>query len=205
MRLPTYIYGLIYPAFLGSFLFGALAAPFPDGFHAWVAIVMILYFAAQYGEGALVVNSADPAVAARYGRSEAAIDLAEICAMVAIMAAIGIFGDAPTGLVGRLFDPESRFDHWGWMALAFAVPPLGRLALSFRGRHPDRRSHDVKAHGRLTALSFAAALGALLGYASPALGLGIISAALLTYLAFFLGWPHIGEELVREAVARRRR
>ncbi|MDZ3832249.1 MAG: hypothetical protein U0S50_10570 [Sphingopyxis sp.] len=205
MRLPTYIYGLIYPAFLGSFLFGALAAPFPDNMHVWAALLMILYFSAQYGEGAVIANNPDLGIAAQYGRSEAAIDLGEILAMVAIMAAIGIFGDAPSGLVGRLFDPASRFDHWGWMALAFALPPLGRVLLSFWGRHPDRRSHDVKAHGRLTALSLSAAVGSLLGYIAPALGLGVISASLMTYLVLLLGRPDIGEAPVHETLSRHRR
>lgn len=197
MRLPTYIYGLIYPAFLGSFLFGALTAPFPDGWHGWAAGLMMLYFAAQFGEGAIVAYQLGEDGRPRYGKVEAGIDIAEILAMVAIMAAIGIFGAAPTGLLAHLFGTESRFDHWGWIAAAFAIPPIGRLIFSFIGGPEGRRSHDVKAHGRLTLLSFTAAVGALLGYVSPTIGLGIISAALLVYLLIFIGWPHIGEGLVR--------
>ena len=193
MRLPTYIYGLLYPALLGSFLFGALTAPFPDRYQLWAAGLMILYFAAQFGEGAIVAYQVGPDGSPRYGPAEAAIDLVEIFAMLAIMAAIGIFGASPTGLVARIFNPDSVFNHWGWMALAFAVPPLARVALSLRGQRLQRKAHDIKAHGRLTALSFAAAFGAILGYANPALGLGVISAALLTYLAIYLGWPHLGE------------
>lgn len=204
MRLPTYIYGLIYPALLGSFMFGALAAPFPDIYHVWAAVLMMLYFAAQFGEGAIVAYDHNPDGTPRYGRWEAGIDVAEILAMLAIMAALGIFGDAPGGLVGRLFDPESRFDHWNWMAMAFAAPPVGRVALSIFGSPDHRRSHDVKAHGRLTALSLTAAVGAGAGQWAPALGLGVISFALFSYLAIFLGWPHIGETLVRDHLTRRK-
>src|SRR3546814_8598353 len=64
--------------------------------------------------------------------------------MAAIMAAIGVFGGAPTGLVGRLFDAGNDADHWLWMALAFALPPIARVALSIVGRDPDRPSRDVK-------------------------------------------------------------
>src|SRR3546814_8053018 len=50
----------LYPALLGSFLFGALSAPFPDRYQLWAAGLMILYFAAQYGEGAIVAYQVDP-------------------------------------------------------------------------------------------------------------------------------------------------
>src|SRR3546814_14522058 len=97
--------------------------------------------------------------------------------MAGIMAAIGVFGGAPTGLVGRLFDAGNDADHWLWMALAFALPPIARVALSIVGRDPDRPSRDVKAHKRLTFLSLAAAAGAVIGLVQPAGGLLVITIA----------------------------
>src|SRR3546814_11071634 len=131
---------------------------------------MILYFAGKKCYGSIVGSRVYPYGSPRYGPAAAAIDLVEIFAMLAIMAAIGLFGAAPTGLVARIFNPDSVFNHWGWMALAFAVPPLARIALSLRGRRLRRKTHDIKAHGRLTALPFPAPFGPTLRYANPAPG-----------------------------------
>ena len=98
MRLPTYVYSLIYPAFLGSFLYGSLTAPFPDALHVWAALLMLLYFGAQYGEGAIAAFPGADGVP-RYGAPEAAVDLAETLAMTAIMAALGVY------LVAFIFKP----------------------------------------------------------------------------------------------------
>ena len=199
MRLPTYVYSLIYPAFLGSFLYGSLTAPFPDALHVWAALLMLLYFGAQYGEGAIAAFPGADGVP-RYGAPEAAVDLAETLAMTAIMAALGVFGGAPTGLVGRLFDAGNDRDHWLWMALAFALPPIMRVALSIVGRDPDRPSRDVKAHKRLTFLSLAAAGGAVIGLVQPVGGLVVISLALAAYLFAFIFKPSLGRGLVHEAL-----
>ena len=200
MRLPTYLYSLIYPAFLGSFLYGSLTAPFPDALHVWAALLMLLYFGAQYGEGAIAAFPGADGVP-RYGAPEAAVDLAETLAMTAIMAALGVFGGAPTGLVGRLFDAGNDRDHWLWMALAFALPPIMRVALSIVGRAPDRRSHDVKAHARLTLLSLSAAAGAIIGLVvNPVAGLVVISLALGVYLVAFIFKPALGRGTVHEAL-----
>lgn len=198
MRLPTYVYSLIYPGFLGSFLYGSLTAPFPDALHVWAALLMLLYFGAQYGEGAIAAFP-DADGKPRYFAPEAAVDLLETLAMAAIMAAIGVFGGAPTGLVGCLFDAGDNTDHWLWMALAFALPPIARVTLSIIGRHPDRQSHDVKAHKRLTPLSLAAA-GALVGLVQPAGGLTLISIALSVYLYAFIFQPSLGRGTVHEAL-----
>ncbi|KGB58059.1 hypothetical protein OVY29_20420 [Sphingopyxis sp. SE2] len=200
MRLPTYVYSLIYPAFLGSFLYGSLTAPFPDALHVWAALLMLLYFGAQYGEGAIAAFPGADGVR-RYGAPEAAVDLAETLAMAAIMAAIGVFGGAPTGLVGRLFDAGNDSDHWLWMALAFALPPIARVALSIIGRATDRRSHDLKAHQRLTLLSLSAATGAIIGLVvHPVAGLAVISLALGIYLFAFIFKPSLGRGTVHEAL-----
>ena len=200
MRLPTYVYSLIYPGFLGSFLYGSLTAAFPDALHVWAALLMLLYFGAQYGEGAIAAfPGADGKP--RYGAPEAAVDLLETLAMAAIMAAIGVFGSAPTGLVGRLFDAGNDSDHWLWMALAFALPPIARVALSIVGRDPDRPSHDVKAHKRLTLLSLSAAGGALVGLLiQPAAGLVVISLVLAAYLFAYIFKPSLGRGTVHEAL-----
>jgi len=199
MRLPTYVYSLIYPGFLGSFLYGSLTAPFPDALHVWAALLMLVYFGAQYGEGAIAAfPGADGR--RRYRAPEAAVDILEILAMAAIMAAIGVFGGAPTGLVGRLFDAGNDADHWLWMALAFALPPTARVALSIVGRDPDRPSRDVKAHKRLTFLSLAAAGGAVIGLVQPVGGLVVISLALAAYLFAFIFKPSLGRGLVHEAL-----
>src|SRR3546814_7222923 len=112
--------------------------------------------------------------------------------MAAIMAAIGVFGGAPTGLVGRLFDAGNDADHWLWMALAFALPPIARVALSIVGRDPDRPSRDVKAHKRLTFLPLAAAGGAVIDLVQPVGGLVVISLVLDAYLFAFLLQPSLG-------------
>jgi len=136
-----------------------------------------------------------------HGAPEAAVDLAETLAMAAIMAAIGVFGGAPTGLVGRLFDAGNDSDHWLWMALAFALPPIARVALSIIGRATDRRSHDLKAHQRLTLLSLSAATGAIIGLVvHPVAGLAVISLALGIYLFAFIFKPSLGRGTVHEAL-----
>lgn len=199
MRLPTYIYSLIYPGFLGSFIYGSLTAPFPDALHVWAALLMLLYFGAQYGEGTIAAfPGADGRP--RYFAPEATVDLLETLAMAAIMAAIGVFGGAPTGLVGRLFNAGNNADHWLWMALAFALPPIARVILSIVGRSPDRHSHDVKAHQRLTLLSLSAAAGALVGLVQPVGGLVLISLALAAYLFAFIFKPSLGRGTVHEAL-----
>jgi hypothetical protein len=199
MRLPTYVYSLIYPGFLGSFIYGSLTAPFPDALHVWAALLMLLYFGAQYGEGAIAAFPS-PDGKVRYRAPEAAVDILETLAMAAIMAAIGVFGGAPTGLVGRLFDAGNNSDHWLWMALAFALPPIARVALSILGRDPNRPSHDVKAHKRLTFLSLAAASGALIGLVQPIGGLVVISLVLTAYLFAFIFKPSLGRGTVHEAL-----
>src|SRR3546814_16303537 len=83
-------------------------------------------------------------------------------------------------------------DHWLWMALAFALPPIARVALSIVGRDPDRPSRDVKAHKRLTFLSLAAAGGAAIGLVQPVGGLVVISIALAAYLFAFISKPSLG-------------
>src|SRR3546814_15110985 len=88
---------------------------------------MLVYFGAQYGEGAIAAFPGDDGKR-RYRAPEAIVDILETLAMAAIMAAIGVFGGAPTGLVGRLFDAGNDADHWLWMALAFALPPIARGA-----------------------------------------------------------------------------
>src|SRR3546814_20609849 len=86
---------------------------------------MLVYFGAQYGEGAIAAfPGADGR--RRYRAPEAAVDILEILAMAAIMAAIGVFGGAPTGLVGRLFDAGNDADHWLWMALRSEERRVGK-------------------------------------------------------------------------------
>ena len=161
---------------------------------------MLIYFGAQYGEGAIAAFPG-PDGKPRYGPPEAAVDLLETLAMAAIMAAIGVFGNAPTGLVGRLFDAGNDRDHWLWMALAFALPPIARVALSIAGRDPNRPSHDVKAHKRLTLLSLSAATGALIGLLiHPVAGLVTISLALAIYLFAYIFRPSLGRGTVHEAL-----
>src|SRR3546814_20521887 len=106
---------------------------------------MLVYFGAQYGEGAIAAfPGADGR--RRYRAPEAAVDILEILAMAAIMAAIGVFGGAPTGLVGRLFDAGNDADPWLWLALAFPLPHITRVALSIGGRVPDRPTRHGQAH-----------------------------------------------------------
>src|SRR3546814_13298422 len=109
---------------------------------------MLVYFGAQYGEGAIAAFPGDDGKR-RYRAPEAIVDILETLAMAAIMAAIGVFGGAPTGLVGRLFDAVNDADHWLWMALAFALPPIARVGLSLVGRDPDPPSHAVQADQKL--------------------------------------------------------
>src|SRR3546814_19044883 len=98
--------------------------------------------------------------------------------MAAIMAAIGVFGGAPTGLVGRLFDAGNDADHWLWMALAFAMPPTERVALSIVGRDPDSPRRDVKAHTRPPSLPLPPARREVIGLGQPVGGLAGLSLAL---------------------------
>ncbi len=150
-----------------------------------------------------LVDLVDAALDARLDRVRAEWDPGPALGVVmaAIMAAIGVFGGAPTGLVGRLFDAGNDSDHWLWMALAFALPPIARVALSIIGRATDRRSHDLKAHQRLTLLSLSAATGAIIGLVvHPVAGLAVISLALGIYLFAFIFKPSLGRGTVHEAL-----
>src|SRR3546814_11481661 len=107
---------------LPIFLYGSLTAPFPDALHVWAALLMLVYFGAQYGEGAIAAfPGADGR--RRYRAPEAAVAILEILAMAAIMAAIGVFGGAPTGLVGRPVDAGRAGGSQHWEGLPFVPSP----------------------------------------------------------------------------------
>lgn len=207
-RLSIYLLSLLYPAFLGSFLYGFFAAPMRGGIETGMMLCMLLYFAAQFGESARHAtappppgdNGAAPAAVGDsdaplhpYRRRDAAIDLVEIALMAAFFVSVDGFGAQAHSLAAGLRDWLPG--PWAVMAFAFLLSPVGRIVTGKVVRLPAAATaaQQARVHRRLCALSMLATGGAITGALGFAcLGLSVVALALALYYALFVLFPGRG-------------
>jgi hypothetical protein len=194
VRASTYIYGLIYPAFLGTFLVSALSLPVGDCVTFGIIIAALLYFIAQYGEGATAAQRNKTGDGDAFGWPEMLCELFEICVMTMAFGALGLFERPPGSLANAVFADPSLERHWCWLAIAFLHPPISRIFLSSRGRSWAQRNGSLRANRLLVGLSGIAAAGAVIGGCGfPRAGLALISVSLFFYFVLFILCPACGE------------
>ena len=189
-RAFTYIFALIYPALLGTFLFGAFTRGSGEPVELALYLLMLVYFLVQFGEG-----QADEEGEGKrpYGGWRIAQDIVEMIAMVFVFAGLG--GFAPQVEPTAKTPPPwlHRFDncYWPMIAAAVAIPPIFRsIRCAMEGRETPRPSAREQAFGPyLTLLSLLAMIGCVVGdRVSPWAGVTLIALALLAYLGLFVVW-----------------
>lgn len=197
-RQSIYLFSLVYPAFLGTFIYGLLATPMRGGVEMGMMLCMIFYFIAQFGEGARYATAQAPtgetaAAPHPYRLRDALADGVEIALMLAFFIAIDGFGAQPDSLAaclkGWLWAP------WFIMAIAFALPPAERALTGKVVRLPQGASDELQAkvHRRLCALSIIAVAGSLAGaFGFTGIGLTAVTGALFLYYLGFILFPARG-------------
>src|SRR5687768_5407419 len=153
-RLHSLVYSVVYPAFLGTFLFGLLSASSDAKTPHW-GLLLACYFTLQQIEGSSAGSRG-------YGFWRTLIDGIEIALMVAAFDALDLFpADEPLGVTARL--------GTGPATIIFAIlilPALARIASDcLGGRKLHRNGRNAAFYWALTIMSVAAACFAL-GYPS---------------------------------------
>jgi hypothetical protein len=176
-RLHNLVYSVLYPAFLGSFIFGLLSQPVTRDWH-W-GLLLAFYFTLQQIEGTL----SGPA---GYSWGQLVRDAGEMALMVLAFIALGLTRDFRpdiVSLVGKL-PPQCV------LAAIFLLPPLARILGGLRDRW--KRSF-VRAPGfywALTILSLVATVAAY-SYDEP----GSLRLAWILLLVYFTAFQIFNEWL----------
>ena len=149
-KFHIWLFGLIYPAFLGTVLVSLFSTgfPWPDSSESAWEIALIVYFLTQFGEG---IRSK-----AQYGTKAAAFDFVEVAAMVVAFFCLGS--------LSVLTSPEpSWFFFKLGVSVALLAPPIKRYCL--KGQINSLSVLSVAAMlatwlpGYLAVIGFAVALG----------------------------------------------
>ncbi len=111
-RVYTWVYGLVYPGFLGAFIFCLLQAGPRHPSFAW-GVVFAVYFTMLHGEGAIAKENVPPI--------PLLADLLGVVVMVALFVALGMRDP----LRVEVIDPVAVR---ALMAIALALPTLARIA-----------------------------------------------------------------------------
>jgi hypothetical protein len=205
-RTATAVFGLIYPAILGTLLFGLFQNPIGKGSSSLLAVLLILYFVLQYVQGQAASEIEKSTVHGQEHRGylwgDALADLAEVATMLGAFSALGFFG-APTVRseqtaailslipVGWM---ETECRRALWVAAVFVLPPAIRLVDRLGTKHdwwpkasPKARPSHLPGHNKfLTALSLLAATGAMLEPAFGNWALVLVAVPLLVYWLIYL-------------------
>ena len=172
-RLHIYMFGLFYPAVLGTLVYGFLTSEQDSWLDFAFIILALAYFLIQFGENAL--KTADG-----YGWADFLTNAAELMVMILVFAALGLFVGNRAWVIAIACHGESA----RWLALfaAFALPPVTR---TIRCKISDE-------HIRLGMLSLLACAGSVVGllgsvmpelnYVGQWVGILIITAAMVTYI-----------------------
>ena len=155
-------YGLLYPAFLGTFIYGLRTPDFASPTSLW-PYLFAAYFALHYIEGATDRN--------RYGLIRGVCDWIEVGLMVALFRAFGYLG----------VTPSANLEDWSCTnmlaAAIFILPIFGRMA-----RNDGGEEHKIF-YKWLGGLSAVAALAVFLSFGWLAFGFTL--AVLLFYATGF--------------------
>lgn len=171
-RLHIWVYGLLYPAFLGTYIVGLVTVP-RDRYQMVWGIVLAIYFMCQHGEGV---------IARKYVSGMQCIgDLFEIALMTCAFYLFGYIWPPESG------DASDVRTLWGygpgfWLPLIFLLPPLARMTYP-RGR--DRvLSPDNHFYKALSSLSVSAAIFSIF-WDMPCALIGV-AVVLALYVMLFL-------------------
>jgi len=168
-RLYTWVYGLLYSSFLGTFIVGLVIAGIGHPYIGW-GVLLAVYFMCQYGEGM---------IKGRYDRRRECIgDLVEIALMSAVFWLFGLMPDATDHAILK----DCPWILSACLFVTFALPPLLRLL------NPDAydrlKARDNHFYKALTALSAVAALASI--WWMHGWALAVVGGALLIYILAFL-------------------
>jgi hypothetical protein len=182
-RLHNLVYSLVYPAFLGSFLFALLSNPTSVVGAPW-GILLACYFASQHVEG-MTVGSEE------YGAIALLADIVEIVLMIAAFTALGHFAGPPGEMTTWLQQ------HTGYvLASVFILPPVFRLIRCAATKRWFWMEANAAFHWSLTLLSLGAAICAL--WPEQYLTFWITAVLLAIYWVAF----QIGNEWTMDQLAR---
>jgi hypothetical protein len=147
-RLHNLIYSLVYPAFLGSFLFGLLSNAASTAGPPW-GILLACYFASQHVEGMTKGSEG-------YGAIPLLSDIVEIILMIAAFIALGHFAGPAGGLAVWLQTHTGSL-----LAAVFILPPVFRLISCACVKRWFWKETNAPFHWSLTLLSLGAAICSL--------------------------------------------
>lgn len=194
-RTANAIFGLVYPAVLGTLLFGLFQNPQSAVSSSPVAILLLGYFVLQYVQGSRVAALAPKIEERGYALGDLLADLGEIASMLAAFVVLDYFpqnaainGWLPTFLT------ENDLGKGIVLACVFALPPVTRLIDMFGRRQrwwdPPCRPASAMAESdswvMLTVMSIIAALGGLFHPFTPSLALCLICISILAYWWVYL-------------------
>lgn len=187
-RLHIWVYGLLYPAFLGTYIVGLVTVPRDRYQMAW-GIVLAIYFMCQHGEGV---------IARKYVSAMQCIgDLIEIALMTCAFYLFGYIWPAE-GANGSGVRALWGYGPGLWLPVIFLLPPIARMTYH-RGRErmlaPD--NHFYKA---LAALSVSAAIFSIF-WETPCALIGVAVVLALYVLLFLLLNDHVHKSFRRPAEA----
>ncbi|HTU10053.1 MAG TPA: hypothetical protein VMG08_04060 [Allosphingosinicella sp.] len=177
-RLHNLVYSVIYPAILGSFIFGLLSQSVILNW-GW-GVVLAVYFTLQQIEGDLSGER-------YYGLWAVAQDIGEIAVMVLAFVSLGLtMATVPDLQAAGAASPVPSLPVWLFVPLAFLYPVIVRV-LSLRSAHGEVVKSARDFYFSLTFLSVFATLISFLLLRSW-LGVALVGAVLGFYLVVFQIW-----------------
>lgn len=194
-RTATAIFGLIYPAVLGTLLFGLFQNPQSSRSSSALALVLLVYFTLQFVQGQRIAGLQPEQSQRDYAAGDLLADLAEIVTMLAAFTVLDFF--PPAAAINDWLPrwvQDTQAGNGAVLAAVFALPVLVRWIDTFgTGRkwwHPTARpvSGLPESESRifLPMMSMIAGLGGFIYPRSNGLGVVIIIAAMTGYWWLYL-------------------
>lgn len=170
------MFSLLYPAVLGTLLFGILTTPVNNWIDRATIGLMAVYFLTQFAESFHKTKT-------EYNWPDFIFDCFELATMIVIFATFNFFTQKLDWI--ELVTKHSDFVRWPAIIFAFLLPPLGRIIQRTTGEE----------HKRLMMLSGAAMFGCVVAFAGSIsqscgamaswLGLAVIAIAMAAYIRSF--------------------
>lgn len=194
-RSAAAIFGLIYPAVLGTLLFGLFQNPQSSRSSGALAVVLLVYFTLQFVQGQRVAALEPKAGERDYAPGDLLADLAEVATMLAAFTVLDFF--PPTAAINGWLPRWLQDEPAGSglvLAAVFALPVLVRwidaLGCSRKWWRPAPRPEsglsEAESRYFLPIMSFVAGVGGFIYPASNGLGVVIIIAAMAGYWWLYL-------------------
>lgn len=174
------MFSLLYPAVLGTLLFGILTTPVNNWIDRATIGLVAAYFLTQFAESFQKTKT-------EYRWPDFIFDCVELATMIVIFATFGFFTQKLHWI--ETVTEHSDLVRWPAIGFAFLLPPLGRIVQNKKGTD----------HNRLMALSGAAMFGCAIAFAGSLsqscgaiaswLGIAVIALAMAAYIRTFKAIP----------------